>query len=261
MLGDKLKEMRLYRHITQKEMAEKTGLATITIQGYEANKFKPKLETLEKIAKALDTPIAYFFSDMTPSDITNYKQDLLFTTLENVCEASKMAQSEKVPYDYLVGRTNISDLDEYALKTFSKVVSEENITTGLSVYDYPINEIASMRAYIGHLFLGIEEFVWNGKGAIKHKDFDSIYLCGKILSCFFNAAAKATIVEKAIEMDKADLIPLKNNSDNNYKKQLSKELLEKITPLIDMWIENYLHSHRTMPRYSKEINDYFEKKN
>ena len=60
-IGERLKEIRVKSGFTQKNLAEKTGLATITIQSYEANKFKPKLDTLEKIALALDVSVSCFF--------------------------------------------------------------------------------------------------------------------------------------------------------------------------------------------------------
>jgi len=59
-ISQRLKEIREKSGFTQKELAERAGLATITIQGYEENKFKPKLGTLEKIAHALNVSIDCF---------------------------------------------------------------------------------------------------------------------------------------------------------------------------------------------------------
>ncbi|WP_312070397.1 helix-turn-helix transcriptional regulator [Anaerotignum propionicum] len=56
----KLREVRIKLGFTQKDIAEKAGLAIITIQGYEANKFNPKLETLDKIAEALNVSVYCF---------------------------------------------------------------------------------------------------------------------------------------------------------------------------------------------------------
>lgn len=61
--GEILKSLRRDRGITQKYLAELTGLATITIQGYEAGKYKPKLEQLRRIAAALEIPVGDLIDD------------------------------------------------------------------------------------------------------------------------------------------------------------------------------------------------------
>ena len=51
MIGQKLKTIRKTRGFTQEKLAKEVGLSTITIKGYESNKFSPSLETLTKIAE------------------------------------------------------------------------------------------------------------------------------------------------------------------------------------------------------------------
>jgi len=60
------KKIRMYRKksgLTQNQLAEKTGLSIATIQGYEQNKYEPKIETLQKIAVALGVSI----NDLKPT--------------------------------------------------------------------------------------------------------------------------------------------------------------------------------------------------
>lgn len=45
--------------VTQKELAQKTGLAEITIRNYEAGKYKPKIEQLQKIAEVLGVSLEW----------------------------------------------------------------------------------------------------------------------------------------------------------------------------------------------------------
>lgn len=52
-LGQIIQEKRKKAGLTQKELAEKVGVATITIQQYERNAREPKLETIKKIANVL----------------------------------------------------------------------------------------------------------------------------------------------------------------------------------------------------------------
>lgn len=53
-IGARIKHERKRVGITQKELAEKSGLATITIQQYERGVREPRLEIVFKIAKALN---------------------------------------------------------------------------------------------------------------------------------------------------------------------------------------------------------------
>lgn len=53
-IGTRIKELRKARGMTQKELAKKTSLSIASIQGYEQKKYKPKLNTIAKIAVALD---------------------------------------------------------------------------------------------------------------------------------------------------------------------------------------------------------------
>lgn len=53
-IADKIKYFRKKKGLTQKDLAEKSGLSIATIQGYEQNKYNPKLVTLMKIADALE---------------------------------------------------------------------------------------------------------------------------------------------------------------------------------------------------------------
>lgn len=54
--GDLIKHARKSKGLTQKQLAEKTGLATVTIQQYERNLREPRLENIKKIALALNVP-------------------------------------------------------------------------------------------------------------------------------------------------------------------------------------------------------------
>lgn len=52
-VGESIQEKRKSLGMTQKELAEKVGVATITIQQYERNVREPKFEIVKRIAKAL----------------------------------------------------------------------------------------------------------------------------------------------------------------------------------------------------------------
>ncbi|MDR1539024.1 MAG: helix-turn-helix domain-containing protein [Clostridiales bacterium] len=52
--GEKIKKRRKELSMSQRRLAELTGIAEITIRQYECNRFLPKIEQIKKIALALD---------------------------------------------------------------------------------------------------------------------------------------------------------------------------------------------------------------
>lgn len=63
----RLKTIRLYRGLTQKQLAEKCGMHDSAIRRYENGRQNPKRETIERIAKALDVTW-YLFDNSLYSD-------------------------------------------------------------------------------------------------------------------------------------------------------------------------------------------------
>lgn len=62
-VADNIKYLRKKRKMTQKELAEKSGLAVITIQQYEAGKYNPKPEAVIKLCVGLDCRITDIIDD------------------------------------------------------------------------------------------------------------------------------------------------------------------------------------------------------
>ena len=57
--GDRIKEIRKKKGITQVQLAEASGVAAISIHQYEAGKREPRLSLVEKIADVLEVPASY----------------------------------------------------------------------------------------------------------------------------------------------------------------------------------------------------------
>lgn len=55
--GSKIKELRLKKGLTQKQLSEKCGMYESQIRKYENGNANPKLETLQKIADALEVSL------------------------------------------------------------------------------------------------------------------------------------------------------------------------------------------------------------
>lgn len=56
-IAENIKYLRKQKQMTQKNLAEKSGLAEITIRQYESGRYIPKMESVYKLRKALDCNI------------------------------------------------------------------------------------------------------------------------------------------------------------------------------------------------------------
>lgn len=147
-ISENIKYLRKQKHMTQKQLAEKTGLAVITIQQYEAGKYLPKHDKLVKLAIALeckipdiDESIVATFPD-DPREILKMKQEREQKTAEaeeiikrrDLGEVITEEEQQKIS-DYIEYRKEIEDL-----KHKSKVLVAVGETFGsnaeeiLSVY-------------------------------------------------------------------------------------------------------------------------------
>lgn len=61
-IGSLVKNMRKRKGYTQKELANKSDLAEITIRKIEKEELNPKIDTIKKIALALEIPFTSFLS-------------------------------------------------------------------------------------------------------------------------------------------------------------------------------------------------------
>ena len=67
--GEKIRTIRKEKHLTQKELGAKLGVTQATVGQYEKNENPPKIETLERIAAALDVPLVALIGE-TKSEVS-----------------------------------------------------------------------------------------------------------------------------------------------------------------------------------------------
>lgn len=81
LLGQRIRELRKAKRITQEQLAEKIGIGTSNISYIETGKFAPSIENFEKIVEALgcEPHELYMFSPHKP--VNEIKQEL-FSALE-----------------------------------------------------------------------------------------------------------------------------------------------------------------------------------
>lgn len=76
-IGERIRTARKVQKLTQKQLAEKAGVAEISIRNYENQNRQPKLEQLQKIAAALEVSIEYFAGAPDPTPTSAFYDWLL----------------------------------------------------------------------------------------------------------------------------------------------------------------------------------------
>ena len=87
--GTKIKEIRKQKGLTQKQLGDLCGIADSNIRKYENGKQNPKIETLQKIADALEVPLA----ELTETIIND--------ELDNISHTSGLELLSQAPHDHL----------------------------------------------------------------------------------------------------------------------------------------------------------------
>lgn len=83
-IGERIKTARSNAGLTQRALAEKSGIATGTVQQYELGKRQPRIEQLQKIADALEVDINYLVHGKTLQQFEQESIDRIKNTLQQV---------------------------------------------------------------------------------------------------------------------------------------------------------------------------------
>lgn len=73
MHKNRLKEIRLEKGLTQKQLAQSLEVSPQMVLSWEKGLRNPKESTLEKIANALDVPVDYLTGKIYQIDLTAYE--------------------------------------------------------------------------------------------------------------------------------------------------------------------------------------------
>ena len=84
-LGKKIKEARLEASLSQLELSQALVVNEKSVSSYEAGRTKPSVETLNKIAKKTNKPIAFFTEDKN----VEIDLDLKLNNIQNELEKIK----------------------------------------------------------------------------------------------------------------------------------------------------------------------------
>lgn len=101
-VGENIKRIRKERHLSQRELGEKLGISQQMVGQYENNPTPPKLETLQKIATALDVPV-YILDDRIKYTTNHEKLSQIFNSTDSVDVAAVESLLAKIQDDYEKG--------------------------------------------------------------------------------------------------------------------------------------------------------------
>ncbi|MBO8169311.1 MAG: helix-turn-helix transcriptional regulator [Thermoanaerobacteraceae bacterium] len=75
MLGKRIREARERKGLKQVDLAKLTGLANSTICDIEKDRIKPSIDSLAKIAEAMELPISYFIPSRYENNVRRFPND------------------------------------------------------------------------------------------------------------------------------------------------------------------------------------------
>ncbi|PIR42877.1 hypothetical protein CO058_02165 [candidate division WWE3 bacterium CG_4_9_14_0_2_um_filter_35_11] len=89
LLARKIKEARLEANLSQIELSKALVVNEKSVSSYEAGRTKPNIETLNKIAKKTNKPLAYFTDDRNVEIDLDIKMNNIQAELEKIKEILK----------------------------------------------------------------------------------------------------------------------------------------------------------------------------
>ena len=124
-IGEKIKNARKERKMTQKQLAEKSGLIETTIRKYEAGTQNPKLHNLQKIATALDMPLSELISPEEPDRESELICDTLYDAGYSVDQAVMADEYYIAPLEAPDNPETIKRIEYSSLaKTILKILAD-----------------------------------------------------------------------------------------------------------------------------------------
>ena len=118
--GELIKQARIRRKMSQRELAEKLGVSASMIGQYESDLRNPKLDTLQRIANALDVPINTLTNGVHTIEIPMPEYAMRMPTKE---EISRMSPAEQ---EYYSLRLLADTMPELLVQELTKAYQELN---------------------------------------------------------------------------------------------------------------------------------------
>lgn len=127
MFGDRLKELRQQRQLTQNEFASILGIGRTTLSHYELNNREPDFEILEKIANYFDVSIDYLVGR---SNLKNYDEHVFHSDFQYLSKKLESSNPE-------IRKIVVDIIDKVFLSIHTPLYREnlELLTKLFNIYD------------------------------------------------------------------------------------------------------------------------------
>lgn len=89
MLGDRLRELRVEKGLTQEELGELVSLTKANISKYESGKLEPNIDTINYLASFFNVNVDYLFGRTTVRNFYIDKQDEIIKVIHSVILTDK----------------------------------------------------------------------------------------------------------------------------------------------------------------------------
>jgi HTH-type transcriptional regulator, competence development regulator len=98
-VGIRIKELRNYLKLTQKEFANKISVSPQVVSNWEREYTKPNSEDISRIAKSLDINTEFLYGRTDdPSPVTTKKHDEVFDSLAEITKLAKKYGLEQLGF-------------------------------------------------------------------------------------------------------------------------------------------------------------------
>ena len=128
-IGEKIRELRQEKAMTQKQLGDKCGMADSAIRRYESNRGNPTLDTLKRIAKALDVHVFRLLEDAENINTELFQE--LYDTLARLIQQGYPSASDFYG-DLISGKISIAILrnnfDARLIRAYEKLNQQGRMT-------------------------------------------------------------------------------------------------------------------------------------
>ena len=86
-IGDSIRKLRMWREVTQKELAQRIGVSANALCSIELNRSFPGKETITRVCRELGVPVGYLlFFVLEEKEIPQDKRELFRILREDLCD-------------------------------------------------------------------------------------------------------------------------------------------------------------------------------
>lgn len=126
-IGSTIKNLRIEKGFSQKEMANKLGIPPTTYSNYENNHREPNIEILDKIATILDTSTEDMLLKSIDKEDDLSQLDFIIKTLKSMTHLmdNKEIRDKIAEYVNLIEENKISNLDDFLEELFKELSKYE----------------------------------------------------------------------------------------------------------------------------------------